>query len=152
MEVKLRGLDELREMVAAYARSRSGLGQGETIYTCDALLLAELLLQLIARLDSAVHKWENQQYVLARAQPITVGTTPTLIYENSMSMPITLELYNMSTAQPVFIGGEHVTPGDGIPIFPEGVRKVSIEPGRHIYGICSTGTVDIRVMVTSAAP
>jgi len=139
---KLRRYADLRQSVDEL------LQQGRHIYSCDTVLLAELLLQLIARLDYFITVWQTQQYVMARTQPIRIGTEPTLIYRNSLPYPITLEVFNLDPAQTVFIGQEGVTVSGGVPVFPESGRRVTVEPGKSLYGIVEAGEVDVRIMST----
>lgn len=143
--VKIIGSAELKEKLDQLPEKREPV----RAYTCDALLLAELLIQLIARLDYALDRWQSQQYVLSRVQNVVVGTDPTLLYENSHPYPITLEIFNLDPAQTVFIGRQAVTIYTGVPIFPESGRKVTIESGDHLYAVVEAGTVNVRLMTTT---
>lgn len=90
---------------------------------------------------------------MIHTEVITVGTTPTLL-ANSPRRGLDdvhwVEVVSDAGNDPVYLGGSDVTDADGSPVAPTGSVSArwsaTLGPEDHLYGVASSGTVDVRVI------
>lgn len=77
----------------------------------------------------------------------TVGTqlTASTLVGNVVN-PIPVTVYNPGAA-PVFLGGPNVTLANGVALAPGATLSYPIVNGDVLYGVCSTATTTVNLMV-----
>lgn len=81
---------------------------------------------------------------------VTVTTSATAIVPNSLISAAnggtTFEVYNADGSAAVNLGGSGVTTANGIPLGAGASKVMFLAPGQELYGIASSGTIEVRVM------
>ena len=74
-----------------------------------------------------------------------IAVTPTLIIENNQDIIKRLDICNTDLGQPIWIGDASVTVERGMLIDTRETRSYVLKRGAKLYGICDSGTVNIRI-------
>lgn len=96
------------------------------------------LIELL-RLDLASFPRDHRQ--------VTVGNTPTLVFENPQNRTIPVLITNQDNAQILHYGQAAVTVTNGPTIGTKESLKVNVSQSSNLYGVVDAGTIEVGVSV-----
>lgn len=79
---------------------------------------------------------------------INVGTTATSLVAEAGSIAGAQVRLKNKGASPVFLGASGVTTANGLELATGEVATIDLAPGEELFGIVTTGTMAVHVLIT----